>query len=241
MGMAANVAATSNSEGERMDRALVVLGVASTLLLPGAARAMPSGISGYSGLVPDKTCVMCHPGGNPPTASIEGPATLAPGATGEYTFRLKTDRTFGGLDVAVDNAAAKLAPKSPMTQLLGGEITHTQPLRVTNGEIIVTLEMTAPSSPGVVTLHADGQADKMPQIADSSAAAIDFAVTVGSGSAGGVGGNGAGAGGGAGTAMEPPAHGCAFAGSAPALDSSPASVWLALLVGLAFVLRWRRD
>jgi len=234
-----------------MHRSLAFLGIASTLLLPRAAAAMPGGISGYSGLMPDKTCVMCHPGGNPPVASITGPATLAPGATGEYTFTLKTERTFGGLDVAVDDPAAKLAPMSPMTQLLGGEITHTQPLPVMNGEIVVKLELTAPSTPGIVTLHADGQADKMPQIADSSATAIDFAVTVGGGggSAGGVGGNGAGAGtggsgagtagGGAGAAT--PMHGCAFAGGMTTLDGSMAPVWLALLVGLGFVLRWRRD
>jgi hypothetical protein len=203
---------------------------------------MPGGISGYSGLAPDKTCVMCHPGGNPPVALLAGPAMLAPGATGEYTFTLKTDRTFGGLDVAVDDPAARLMPMSPMTQLLAGEITHSQPLPVENGEIVVKLELTAPSTPGMVTLHADGQADKMPQIADSSAAAVDFVVTVGNGggSAGGVGGNEAGAGssGTGGGSMAAPMHGCALAGRAQA---SLAPAWLALLAGLALVLRWRRD
>jgi hypothetical protein len=44
---------------------------------------------------------MCHPGGNPPVESLAGPAMIAPGATGEYTFTPKTDRTCGALDVAV--------------------------------------------------------------------------------------------------------------------------------------------
>jgi hypothetical protein len=228
-----------------MHRSLVFLGILATLSWAPAALAMPDGISGYSGLTPDKTCATCHPGGNPPFATIAGPATLAPGATGEYTFTLKSDRTFGGLDVAVDDAAAKLTPKSPMTQLLGGEITHTQPLPVTSGEIVVELELTAPSSPGMVTLHADGQADKMPQIADSSAAAVDFVVTVGGGGSagGGVGGNGAGAGGGGGTATgaTAPMHGCAVGGAAARLDQSLAPAWLALLVGAMLIGRWRRD
>jgi hypothetical protein len=132
-----------------------------------------------------------------------------------------------------------------MTQLLGGEITHTQPLPVTNGEIVVKLELTAPSSPGMVTLHADGQADKMPQIADSSAAAVDFVVTVGGGgnAGGGVGGNGAGAGGAGGAAMgaAAPMHGCALGGGAARLDQSLAPAWLALLVGVMLIGRWRRD
>jgi len=228
-----------------MHRSLVLFAAASILLLlPRAAAAMPDGISGYSGLAPDKTCVMCHPGGNPPVATLAGPAMLAPGATGEYTFTLKTDRTFGGLDVAVDNPAARLAPMSPMTRLLGTELTHSQPLPVMNGEIVVKLELTAPSTPGMLTLHADGQADKMPQIADSSAAAIDFVVTVGNGGSG-VGGNGAspgtgtsGSGANGGGSMAAPMHGCALAGSA---DASLAPAWLALLAGLTLVVRWRRD
>ena len=221
-----------------MHRSLVFL--AASLLLPAAAAAMPDGISGYSGLAPDKTCVMCHPGGNPPIASLAGPAMLAPGATGEYTFTLKTDRTFGGLDVAVDNPAARLMPMSPMTQLLGGEITHSQPLPVMNGEIVVKLELTAPSTPGMVTLHADGQADKMPQIADSSAAAVDFVVTVGNGG-GSVGGNGASPGGSGatpgGASMAAPMHGCTFAAGA---DPSLAPAWIALFAGLGIGLRRRR-
>jgi len=72
-----------------MHRTLGFLAAASILLLlPRAAAAMPDGISGYSGLAPDKTCATCHPGGNPPVASLAGPTMLAPGGTGEYTFTL---------------------------------------------------------------------------------------------------------------------------------------------------------
>jgi hypothetical protein len=229
-----------------MNRSLILLALGSTLLLPRAAAAMPGGINGYSGLTPDKTCAVCHPGGNPPIASLTGPTTLAPGATGVYTFTLETDRTFGGLDVAVDDPAAKLEPMSPMTQLLATEITHTQPLPVVSGKIVVQLELTAPPSPGIVKLHADGQADKMPQIADSSAAAVELVVTVagsGGGSAPGSGGNGATTGGGAGEGTSPmatPMRGCAFAGSALPLVASGAPLWLVLLGGLALVLRRRR-
>ncbi len=223
-----------------MHRSLPFLAVATTLALARAALAMPDGISGYSGLVANKTCVTCHPGGNPPVATLDGPATLAAGATGEYTFTLKTDRTFGGLDVAVDDPAARLEPMSPMTQLLGGEITHTQPLAVTNGEIVVKLMLTAPPTAGMVTLHADGQADKMPQIADSSAAAVDFKVAITGGS--GTGGTGAtppATTGGGTTAT--PMHGCSLAALSVAGEASFAPAWLALFIGLALVLRWRRD
>jgi len=134
-------------------------------------------------------------------------------------------------------------PMSPMTQLLGGEITHSQPLPVQNGEIVVKLELTAPSTPGMVTLHADGQADKMPQIADSSAAAIDFVVTVGGGgganTGSGTGGNaagGAGAGAGGGS-MPAPMHGCAFGGSETASSIGPA--WLLALLATALLRRAR--
>jgi len=230
-----------------MHRSLALLAMATTLLAgAGAATAMPDGISGYSGLAADKTCATCHPGGNPPVATIDGPAMLAPGETAEYTFTLKTAKLFGGLDVAVDDAAARLTPVSPMTQLLGGEITHTQPLPVQNGEIVVKLSVTAPPTAGTITLHGDGQADNKPQIADSSATPIDFKITVGSGAAGGTGGNGASAGTGSGatgtgTTAAMPTHGCSFAAGAARLDASLAPAWLALLFGIALLIRWRRD
>lgn len=225
-----------------MQRSLVLFTTAAILFAGARAAAMPDGISGYSGLSADKTCATCHPGGNPPIATIDGPKMLAPGDTGHYTFTLKTEKTYGGLDVAVDDAGARLMPVSPMTQLLGGELTHMQPLPVQNGAIVVEFALLAPSTPGTVTLHADGQADKMPQIADSSATAIDFAVTIGAGSAtGGNGASGGGAGSGAGapgTTAAVPMHGCAFVAGAPALD---APAWLALVAGLALLFRWRRD
>ena len=234
-----------------MHRSLALLAAAAALVGGArAASAMPDGITGYSGLTPDKGCATCHPGGNPPVATIDGPTTLAPGASAEYTFTLTTNKLFGGLDVAVDDAGARLTPVSPMTQLLGGEITHTQPLAVQNGAIVVKLSVTAPPTDATITLHADGQADNKPQIADSSATPIDFKITVGNGGAaatGNTGGNGAtggtttGGGGaaGAGTTPAMPVHGCAFAPGA--LDASLVPAWLALVFGIALVLRWRRD
>ncbi len=230
-----------------MHRSFAFVAMATTLLAGArAATAMPDGISGYSGLMANQTCATCHPGGNPPVATIDGPATLAPGETAEYTFTLKTAKLFGGLDVAVDNAAARLTPVSPMTQLLGGEITHMQPLAVQNGEIVVKLGVTAPPTAGTITLHGDGQADNKPQIADSSAMPVDFKITVGSGGTGGNGaspgsGTGTGGGTGAGTTMAMPMHGCSFAAGAARLDASLAPAWLALFFGLALLIRWRRD
>src|SRR5262245_18092323 len=90
----------------------------ATMLIAGTAAALPTGISDFSGKTPAKTCATngCHPRDDTgPTATITGPAELPPGATAQYVFTLTSKRARGGLDVAVDNAAAKLAVVSPMT------------------------------------------------------------------------------------------------------------------------------
>lgn len=151
------------------------------MLVAGTAAAIPTGISGFSGQTQGNTCAFngCHPMDDTgPKISITGPAELPPGATGQYIFTLLSNRARGGLDVSVDNAGAKLSVVSAMTQLLQGEITHSQPLAVANGQIVVKFDLTAPNTEGTVTLFGDGQADNQPGMDDSGATPTQLKVTI---------------------------------------------------------------
>src|SRR4051812_45422869 len=100
-------------------------------LLAATAEARPTGISGASGKS-GTICNRCHSGGATPTVSLAGPATIAAGGQSTYTFTITGGAAVaGGLDAALDDASlaagARLATVSPLTQLLNGEVTHTQP------------------------------------------------------------------------------------------------------------------
>ena len=136
--------------------ALRALGALSLSLLSAPALANSAGITGNSGKAQGQTCNSCHLGGSAPTVELSGPAELAPGATGQYTLTVRGGAAkVGGMNVAVDNTAAKLQPGTG-SQTLGQELTHKGPQPFTGGELRFDFSLVAPSTPGTVKLFGAG-------------------------------------------------------------------------------------
>jgi len=133
------------------------------LILPFASfvklSAFSGGAEGYTGdpATGGLTCNECHEGGVPPTTTLGGPTVVQPGATHTYTLTIAGGQErAGGLGVSVSDGA--LSVVDPLTHLLKGEITHTQPKPVNPGTFDATwsFNWTAPLTPGVVMLYGAG-------------------------------------------------------------------------------------
>lgn len=97
----------------------------------------------------------CHGQSNAVSVVIDGPASLAPGATGNYTVTI----TGGPLAKAGTNIAASsgtLASADNFLQLISGELTHTSPKTPANSKVTFSFKYTAPLATGTVTLYANG-------------------------------------------------------------------------------------
>lgn len=143
-------------------RSAAVLSIFALALfaLGGVAHARPTGISGASGKS-GFICNKCHSGGATPMVQLDGPSTLAAGASATYTFTITGGAAVaGGLDAALDDASlaagAKLATISPLTQLLNGEVTHTQPNDFAQGTLSFQFSVVAPSAARTMTLWVAG-------------------------------------------------------------------------------------
>jgi hypothetical protein len=153
--------------------------------LAGDAAAKPTGISGASGKS-GFFCNKCHSGGATPTVTLSGPAMLQPGASATYTFTISGGAAVaGGLDAALDDAAlaagASLATVSPLTKLLNGEVTHSQPNDFTAGALTFQFAVKAPPSASTMTLFVAGNStNHNGNNSGDRAAATTMTITVGS-------------------------------------------------------------
>src|SRR5437764_193912 len=126
----------------------------------GVAGARPTGITGASGKS-GFICNKCHSGGATPTVQLTGPSMLMAGAHATYTFTISGGAAVaGGLDAALDDASlaagARLATVSPLTQLLNGEVTHTQPHDFAAGALTFQFAVAAPAAARTMTLWVAG-------------------------------------------------------------------------------------
>lgn len=142
--------------------ALMVVGLIVGLLGGRVAQAYSTGISGHSGNPATNggmTCSACHGSGQVPVVTLTGPTSVAPGSTHTYVLTVQsTDpgaQTHAGLDVSATNGA--LTTSGADTQLMDGEITHTQP-KANNASGLASFQFqwTAPMLPGSVTLYGAG-------------------------------------------------------------------------------------
>jgi hypothetical protein len=105
------------------------------------------------------TCNACHGGGQVPVVTLTGPATVTPGSTHTYVLAVQSTnpsaQAHAGLDVSA--TAGTLATAGADTQVMDGEITHTQP-KANNGSGVASFQFqwTAPLVPGSVTLYGAG-------------------------------------------------------------------------------------
>lgn len=89
------------------------------------------------------------------TVLIEGPATLGPGITGDYTITISGGPLVkAGTDIAA--SAGTLAKVDNSLQLTAGELTHTAPKSPANSKVTFAFKYTAPATTGQVTLFANG-------------------------------------------------------------------------------------
>mgnify|MGYP001773232660 CR=1 FL=1 len=139
---------------------LLLLGCSGTLSLLG----YPSGITG----VTQSGCT-CH--GSSPSSSVSvtaqsssGSFRTRPGQTLSLTVIVAhSSQQAAGVDIAVHTQsgqnAGTLSPASGSgLQLSNGELTHTQPKTMNNGQAAFSFTWTAPNSPGLYTLRAAGNA-----------------------------------------------------------------------------------
>jgi Synergist-CTERM protein sorting domain-containing protein len=199
---------------------------AALLLCAAPAFATSTGIAGQSGKNNGAMCSSCHKGGELPTVTFEGPTELVPGATGQFSFIIRGGAAkTGGVNIAVDDAAATLEAGTGMKKL-GAELSHTAPTPFTGTELRYNFTLVAPSTDVTLKLFGAGNSSNADQKSDGDrAAATTFSVKVGNGSPGNdpqqPGGGDEGG-------------GCNAAGSAP--------MWALVLAGLPlWALRRRRQ
>lgn len=141
---------------------LIIGGLVVGLLGSRVAQAYSTGISGHSGNPGTNggmTCNACHGGGQVPVVTLTGPASVTPGSTHTYVLAVQSTnpsvQTYAGLDVSA--TAGNLATSGADTQVMDGEITHTQP-KANNASGVASFQFqwTAPTLPGSVTLYGAG-------------------------------------------------------------------------------------
>lgn len=88
--------------------------------------------------------------------SINGPATLAAGQTGDYSVTINGGPlTRGGTNIAV-SAGTLAIITGEGTRMSGGEITHVSPKTPVSGFVTFNFKYTAPAAAGPVTMYANG-------------------------------------------------------------------------------------
>lgn len=188
---------------------LGVAGALTACLVSGSAFAYITGQTGYSGKDSSLTCAssMCHStGGAVPTVKFEGPTSLEPGQTGNYTFVITGGPAVrGGYNVATDVAGATLNAGTG-SRKVSGEITHTTSKAFTSNEVRFDFTLVAPSTGTTVTLFGAGNSTNGNGEDTGDASAVTtLKVKVGDGGGGGGG--------------EDDGGGCAAAGGAPLLGA----------------------
>jgi hypothetical protein len=133
---------------------------AAFLCIATNAAAYTTGISGYSGK-DGATCTECHaPAAASPSAQLQGPSSLALGASGTYQLVIDTDVNSAasakrpvGIDVAASGGTLGIVNQTNQTRLVGGEVSHTNALP--QGKTVqVSFTLTAPATAGTVKLFA---------------------------------------------------------------------------------------
>ena len=121
--------------------------LSALFLCAGPALAFPNGMG-----IDSNGCSPCHGGATGSLmVTVAGPDTLAPGATGAYFVSIPTTLNGAGVAAEVMGGGTIDSPDAN-TQLLGGSIvTHTQR---NDGVYGYNLDVTAPVTPGLITLQA---------------------------------------------------------------------------------------
>jgi len=137
---------------------LSVAGVMAAFFLASSAHANSTGMTGRSGKQTQTCMSTCH-GMNPsaatPTVTLEGPATLEAGTTGNYKLIITGGAGVkGGMNVAASSGT--LGVVGTDLQLVGGELTHKAAKAFASGSVQFDFTLKAPATAGTATLFASG-------------------------------------------------------------------------------------
>lgn len=116
--------------------------------------------SGITGQTKKSTTDGCNCHGSSPTSSvnvsIQGPSSLIIGQNANYSVTISGGPLVrAGTNIAASAGTLGLVTGSGL-QLTSGELTHTGPKAPVSGTVTFQFEYTAPSTPGNVTLFANG-------------------------------------------------------------------------------------
>lgn len=136
---------------------IALLSFSILLMYSGLTFGYPGGVSGRTLKGPSPGC-SCHTSSTSSSVSltISGPATLAPGQTGNYQVVTTYNSTIskGGIDIAASNGT--LMNSDSKLQVLNAELTHTSPQNSGTTTLTWNFKYTAPSTTGMQTLYATG-------------------------------------------------------------------------------------
>ncbi|MBX3226025.1 MAG: hypothetical protein KIT84_29380 [Labilithrix sp.] len=146
------------------------------------ASANSGGVKGYSGK--SASCKTCHNGGAAPTVTLDGPSSLAAGASGDYTLTVKTELTKGSAGISADGATLTAGENLKVTD---GELTQTGPIDVAGGEVVFSFKVKAPSSGSSFKIYAAGLGSDGVNITGDGDATTTKSVSITGGGGGGGG------------------------------------------------------
>jgi MYXO-CTERM domain-containing protein len=137
------------------------LGLCALLLMPAAALASQTGITGYSGKTIGTNCRMCHTLGtnaNPSAAILGAGSNLNVLGTINVTVSItqgSTQTVAAGINVALAGTASvdSTLIAGPGTQIMAGELTHTGPKPLDAGTVDFTFGIRAGNTNGPLTIY----------------------------------------------------------------------------------------
>lgn len=130
-----------------------------------------------------QTCAQCHNGGVAPTVTLDGPPSLAAGASADYTLTIKTTLAKASAGIATDTGKLTAGPG---LKLDGTELTHSAAIDATGGEAKFTFKVKAPASGTKVKLWAAGLASDGTATGGDADAKTTLDITITGGSGGGA-------------------------------------------------------
>jgi len=129
--------------------------IALGFLLLGSAYFSAAVASSNGSVLSGTACSVCHTDGVA-TLQIVGPETVAPHSDNNYTLTISGGpAVVGGLDVWAPDGGT-LGILDVMTQLLGGEITHTAPKDFSGSSVSWDFVWSAPETLGIYDIMARG-------------------------------------------------------------------------------------
>lgn len=142
------------------------------------------GFSGNPATNDGALCSRCHTGGITPTVTLDGPMTVAPGATTWLTLTVAGGQAaLTGMNVSATGGVLGVPEGAEDVQLIEGELTQTNPKAVGDDDAATYAFLwEAPASDAMVTLYAVGNSvDGNGRPPGDAAAGVVLEIAVGAG------------------------------------------------------------